>query len=107
MDRHAVISFSSQHFNSQLLKASHSFQRVSPGEEEKEGAEENISHHKPNTGEAAPGLMPLENVSLIVRQSRAISNRQRPGCCRALGPPRWPQAYCDKSAPGTLEPAFV
>lgn len=107
MDRHAVISFSSQHFNSQLLKASHSFQRVSPGEEEKEGAEENISHHKPNTGEAAPGLMPLENVSLIVRQNRAISNRQRPGCCRALGPPRWPQAYCDKSAPGTLEPAFV
>lgn len=44
MDRHAVISFSSQPFNSQLLKASHSFQRVSPGEEEKEVAEENIFH---------------------------------------------------------------
>lgn len=92
MDRHAVISFSSQRFNSRLLKGSHSFQRVSPGEEEKEVAEESIFHHKPDTGEAAPGLMPQENVSLTVRQSRAISNRQRPSCCTALGSSPWAQA---------------
>lgn len=107
MDRHAVISFSSQRFNSQLLKASHSFQRVSPGEEEKEVAEESIFHHKADTGEAVPGLMPLENVSLTVRQSRAISNRQPQSCCRALGSPQWAQADWDTSAPGTLEPAFA
>lgn len=107
MDRHTVISFSSQRFNSQLLKASHGFQRVSPGEEEKEVAKESIFHHKPDMGEAVPGLMPLENGSLTVRQSRAVSNRQRRSCCRALGSPRWAQAYRDQSVPGTLEPVFA
>jgi len=91
MGRHVVISF-----NRQLLKASHSFQRVRPGEEEEEVAKEYMFHHKPDTGEAATGLMPLENTSLAVRWSRAVS-RQRGTCCRALGSP---QGAWDPNTPG-------
>lgn len=63
-------------------------------------AMESIFHHKPDMGEASTGLMPPENVSLTVRWSRAISDRQRQTCCRALGSPWWAQAPWDRTALG-------
>lgn len=95
MGRHVVTSF-----NCQLLKASHAFQRVSPGEEEKAAAKESILHHKPAMGEAATGLMPPESMPLAVSGSWAVSNRQQRTCCRALGSPWWAQAPGDQTAPG-------
>lgn len=56
MGRHVAISF-----NCQLLKARHSFQKVTPGEEEV--SKESHFHHEPDVGEAATGLMPLEKIS--------------------------------------------
>lgn len=92
MGRHIVISF-----NCQFVKASYSFQRVSPREEEVE-AKESIFQHEPDMGEALTGLVPPGNISLTLRQSQPISNRQRQICCRTLGSPWWAQASWDRTA---------